>query len=130
MCTYIPSLLDFPPSPSSHPSGSPQSAELSCARFVTGPHQLAVSHTVVYTRHFRLPAHPSSPLPPCVHSSLHLHRSSFPANILVCTIFLDFTYIHSCTIFVFLFLTSVCMTVCRSIHVSRSGPITFLLMAE
>ena len=49
----------------------------------------------------------------------------------ICTFFLDSTY-KGYYMFVFLFLTyfSKPMTVCRSIHVSANGTISFLFMAE
>ena len=44
--------------------------------------------------------------------------------------FLGSTYMRQYMIFVFLFLTSFCMTVSRCIHVSTNDPILFLFMAE
>ena len=38
MYTYIPSVLDIPPTPPSHSSRSPQSAELSSLRYIAGSH--------------------------------------------------------------------------------------------
>ena len=52
-----------------------------------------------------LPVCPTLPFPCCVHiSALHLRLCSCPTNSFICTIFLDFTYIHQYMIFVFLFL--------------------------
>ena len=43
------------------------------------------------------------------------------ANKFVCIIFQDSTHKWYCMIFVFLFLTSLCMTICRSIHIIANG---------
>ena len=48
----------------------------------------------------------------------------------MCTIFLDATYKRYYTSLFFSDLTSLCLTVCRSIHVSAHGTLSFLFMAE
>ena len=48
-------------------------------------------------------------------------------NRFICTIFLDSTYMCQYTIFIFLFLTSLCMTASRSIHTFANGTVSFLL---
>ena len=52
------------------------------------------------------------------------------ANKFVCIIFQDSRYKWHYMIFVFLFLTSLCMTLCRSIHVVANGINPFLFVAE
>ena len=77
------------PTPLGHhraPIGAP------CA-VTAGSHWLSLLHMLVYL--FQacsqfIPLSPSS-LCPCVHS-LHLHLYSCPANMFICTIFLDSTY--------------------------------------
>ena len=64
--------------------------------------------------------------PPCPHAhSLHLHLCSCPANRFVCTFF--FKVPHICVDMQYLFfsfwLTSLCMTDSRSIHISINDPI-------
>ena len=60
---------------------------------------------------------PPSPSPMCPQvCSLHLHLYSCPANRFIQTIFLDSTYMHHYMIFDSLFLTSLCITDSRSIH--------------
>ena len=44
------------------------------------------------------------------------------AKSFICTIFLDFTYMHQYTIFTFLFFTLLCMTYSRSTHNSTNDP--------
>ena len=58
--------------------------------------------------------------------SLHLCLYFCLVNWFICTIFLDSTCMCYYMIFVFLFLTSLSMTVSRSIHVSTNDPILFL----
>ena len=67
---------------------------------------------------------------PGIHvCSLHQHLYSCPTKRFICPIFLDSTYMCY-MVSVFLFLTSFCMTVSRSIHGSTNDPISFLLMTE
>ena len=65
-----------------------------------------------------LPIHPTATPPPTTFPpwcpyvcSLHLCLNFCPANRFICTIFLGSTYMREYMIFVFLFLTSLCMTV-------------------
>ena len=51
-------------------------------------------------------------------------------NRFICTIFLDSTYKQYHMIFDFLCLTSLSMTISRSIHVAANGIISFFFMAE
>ena len=48
------------------------------------------------------------------------------ANKFICIIFLDSTYKQYYMIFVFLFLTSFCMIISRSTHISANDPVPFL----
>ena len=72
----------------------------------------------------------SSLLPPSVSICLLLHLGLYFcfANKFICIIFPDSTYGQYCMIFVFLFLTSLCMTDSRSIHIFTNDPI--FVMAE
>ena len=76
-----------------------------------------------------LPPHPFPPwyLYIC---SLHLCLYFCFANKIIYTIFLDSTYMRYYTIFAFLFLTSLCMTLSKAMHVSTDDPISFFFMAE
>ena len=75
--------------------------------------------------------HPLPPHLPSLHiCSLHLHLCSCPADRFNWNIFLDSTYMHSCRILVFLFLTSLCMTHTTFIHLTTTHPVLFLLMAK
>ena len=71
MYTYIPSLLDLPPSYPSLPSRSPQSTELSSLRYTAGFQQVPTS-CMFYTWQYT-DVNPSVPGPPtlpflcCVH---------------------------------------------------------------
>ena len=51
-------------------------------------------------------------------------------NKFICTIFLDFTYKWYHMLFIFLWLTSLIMTIFRSICVAADGTISFFFMAE
>ena len=84
-----------------------------------------------------VPAYPSPSPCPQVHS-LRLRRDvenglySCPAPRFFRTIFffLDSIYMCQHMVFVFLFLTSLCKTDPRSIHLTTDNPISFLFMAE
>ena len=66
MNTYIPSLLDLPPtSPSSHPSRASRSTELHSLCF---PLAVYFTHWCVCVSH-SLPTHPILSFPPCAHKS-------------------------------------------------------------
>ena len=78
------------------------------------------------------PAYPSQSLCPQVHS-LCLRLYSCPAPGFFRTIFfffLDSIYMCQHTVFVFLFLTSLCMMDSRSIHLTTNNSISFLFMGE
>ena len=112
----IPSLWHLPPTSLSHHSRLSQSTEpVLCGCF---PLAIHFAFSSVYMSmplsHF-VPAYPSPS--PChqVHS-LCLHLYSCPATRFFSTIFLDSIYLHQHTVFGFLFLTSLCMTDSRSIH--------------
>ena len=65
--------------------------------------------------------------PSCPHvRSLCLHLHCCPANSFISTVFLDFIYVHSHMIFIFLFVTY--FTQCN--RLIRTGSNVFLLMAE
>ena len=75
------------------------------------------THDNVYVSVRLSPFISPSPSPLCsqVHS-LHLYLYSYPANRFISTISLDPIYMHQYTMFVFLFLTSSCVTGSRFIH--------------
>ena len=99
-----------------HPRLSPQSIEQSSPCDAVRSHWLCVLYTVVYTCQSQ-PPRPSRlhfpPWHPCI-CCLQLCLYFCLANRFISTTFLNSTYMHSCTIFAFLFLASLCMTVCRS----------------
>ena len=99
--TYIPSLLDLPPTQAlhfAHPRSS-QSAKLRCLCYTwqqlssyLWTYGASLVAWMVLSQFF-----PPSPSPslPCPHiHSLHLHLCSYPANRFICTIFLDSIYMH------------------------------------
>ena len=61
---------------------------------------------------------------------LCLRLYCYTTNRFIRTIFLDSLYIHSCTIFVFLTYTSLCIIGSGFIHLSRTNPNLFLFMAN
>ena len=72
--TYIPSLLSFPPTPTSHPCRSSQNTKLSSPCYTAPSHQLSTLHTVVYMALLLSEFMPPSPSPavstvcsPCLH---------------------------------------------------------------
>ena len=71
---------------------------------------------------------PGFTLPPHVLKSIFYVYLFIPALQLVHLYY--FSRFHIYGIFDFLFLTLLCMTVSRSIHVSTNNPISFLFMAE
>ena len=106
--------------------------------YTAGSYYLSILYTSVYTCQSQSPnsSHhqpPTATFPPwCPYvCSLHLYLSFCPANWFICTIFLG---PHICVNIRYLFfsfwLTSLCMTVSRSIHVSTNDRISFLFMAD
>ena len=98
MYTYIPSLLDLPPTPPPHPTHLGHHRALSWAPCAT--QQVPTSY-LFYTRsvYMSIPISqfilPPTAHSPCPHSrSLHLCLYSCPANRFTCTIFLDSTYMR------------------------------------
>ena len=79
-------------------------------------HWLSVSHQALYICQSQTASLSHLHFPPWYpyNCSLHLCLCFCLANRFISAIFLNSTYMHSCTIFVFLFLVSLCMTVCRS----------------
>ena len=75
-------------------------------------------------------SHPPFPLLCPEVSSLCLHLYSCPANKFMSTIFLASIYMDYYTIFVFFWLTSLCVTVFRFIHLTETDSSSFLFMAE
>ena len=90
MYTYIPSLLDLPPTfPPSHTCRSPQSTELSSLNYTAGSDQLFYTWQCIDVKHNHL-HHPTFPFPPAspvspVHR-LRLHLYSCPGTRFTCTI--------------------------------------------
>ena len=106
--TYTPSLSQLPPIPSSHPSRSWQSPELSSLGYTTASPP-AISHVAVYN--VSGTPNSSNPLPPSCpqNHSLCLHLYSYPTNRFVTrSIFLDFIYMCYIYIFFFFWLRSLC----------------------
>ena len=127
MHTYIPSFLNLPPTPPSHPTRSSQSPELSSLCYRATSHQLSVLHMLL--SQFVPPA----PSPLCPHvDSLCLHLYSCPADRFFCTIFLDSIYIcvNIWYLFFSFWLTSLWMTDSGFIHITTNDPIYFLFMAK
>jgi len=110
------------PTPS-HSSRLSQSTKLSSLCYTVNSHWLSILLMVLYMfRCYSLNfSHPLLPL--CVHKSVLYVCISMP-------FFLDSIYIHLYVIFVFLFLTLLCVTDSRSIHISTNDPISFHFMAE
>ena len=117
-----------PKHPTSHPSRSSQSTELSSLCYTAASQWPSVLHRVVVYICQCWSLNSSHPLlsPPCLQvCSLHLRLYSCPANRFIGAIFLDSPYI--CFPF---WLTSLYMTDSGSIHVSTNDPISFLVMVE
>ena len=95
---YIPSILNFPPTPQPtppYPSRLWQSSGLSFPCYTPNAHQLSILHIVMYMPQCH-PLHLSHPLfPPCVQKSVVpcLCPHSYPANIVNGTIFRDSIYV-------------------------------------
>ena len=97
----------LPPHLHPHPSGLSQSTKVSSLCYVAASHWLSILHTVVCICQTCSPNLSHPPLPTLfqlIHS-LHLNLYSWPADRLICTIFLDSIHMFSYMIFVFLFLT-------------------------
>ena len=74
---------------------------------------------------------PSPPLSPCPQIySLCLFLHCCPVSQFFSTIFLESVYMRQNTIFIFLFLTSLCIIGSRFIHLIRTDSELFLLMLE
>ena len=120
----------YPLIPISFPFRSPQSIK-SSLNYTIGSHwYFILSISSVY---MSIPASQFNPLllPPCIHLFLSLCLFFYFcfANKFKCILFLDSTYKWYYAIFVFLFLTSLCVKVSRSLHASAYGS-PFLFMAE
>ena len=128
---HISSLLRLPPTLPIHPSTWTQSTNLISLCHAAASHQLSILHLVVYI----CPCHSLTlsqlTLPPsrvlksilyiCVFIPVLPLGSSEPFFF-----FLDSIYMCQHMVFVFLFLTSLCMTVSRSIHLTTNNSISFL----
>ena len=132
MYTYSPSLLSLPPT---HPHSTP---------WVITEHLTEL--TVPYS-HFPLALHSargcvyvsvllsqcvlhSCPPSPCSHvHPVCLHLCPCLVNRFICTIFY---ILHICINiwYLFFWLTSLCMTDFRSIHITIDDPVSFIFMAE
>lgn len=89
VCVYI-----YPHPPPSHPVRWSPSTELSFLCLIAGSHWLSVWHMVVCVCQADLPVCPTLS-PPCLHvCSLRLDLYSYCGNRFICTIFLDYTYMH------------------------------------
>ena len=131
---YIYPLPLEPPShpPTSHPSRISQSTKLSSLCCIAASHQLSTLHMVVYicqcyslnSSHSPFPAVSTSP-------SLLLHLYSCPANRFICTIFLDFILCVNIQYLFFSFwLTSLCITGSRFIHLTSTDSNLFLFIVS
>ena len=109
-----------------------QRAELSSLCHTACSHSLSVLHMVVYIMSVLIYTHntclsicASLSLCPQAHS-LCLCLYTCPTDRFISTIFTDSIRTCEYKVFVFLFLTSLCMTDSRFIHVSTRDPISFL----
>ena len=133
MYMYLSSFLSLPLS-LSHPSRSSQNTRLDSLCHIATAHQLSILHTALCicwgcSRHL---AHSLLPtLCPQVHS-LHLCLHSFPKNNFLNTILLDsiYIYINIRYLFFSFWLTSVCTTGSRFIHLTRPDSNLFFYMAD
>ena len=114
--------------PPPRPSRLSQSAKLDSLRHIATSYQLSILHRAVnICRCYFFHSSYSLLLPLCpqVHS-LYLSLQSFPANWFINTIFLDSKYMHYYTYLPF-WLTSLCITSPRSIHLTRTDSNPFFL---
>ena len=127
ICIYphIPSLSRLPPTlliPPflSHPSRWSQSTELISLCYAAASHQLSICPSLPFPL-------PVSSSPFSTSASLFLSCHQVHQN----HFFFQIPYIClSIRLFAFLFLTSLCMTDSRSIHLTTNNSISFLFMAE
>ena len=115
--------------PQSQASRSPQSTEpFPCATLQAPIRRLF--HLRSCTRHLSLPTHPSLPYPqPCVHTAVLPISFSIPALQIGFSLpyfQIPHTYINIWYLSFSFWLTSLCITDSRSIHISKHDPISFL----
>ena len=124
--TYILSLLSLPPTPlPSHSSRSSWNTELSSLCSIAASHELSVSHTVYMSV---LLSQFVPPSPVCTSPSLCLRLYSCPANRFIGYRFSRFhTYALKYNSF---WITSLCGTDSRFIHIATNNPVSFLFMHE
>ena len=133
--THISSLLHLPLTPPSHASRWTGSTKLISLCYVAVSHQLSILHLVVVymsmpLSHF-VPAYPSPSLCPQDHS-LRLHLYSCPAPSFFRTIFGFGFHIYMLAYGICFSLCDLlhCMTVSRSIHLTKNNSVLFLYMPE
>ena len=125
--THIPSLLNFPLTPTA-PSRSPQSTELSSLTVQQVPTS-HLSYTWQCTQvNTSLPSHHCPPHT-LVHTYVFYVYISFPALWVGSPVSFFYIYVLKCDIvFSSFWLTSLCMIDSRSIHISTNDPLWFLLL--
>ena len=117
------------PTPLGHPLDDLGSARQGFLCYIATSHQLSILHMGVYIClcNFIHSSHPLLPLLcPQVHS-LHLHFYSFPAHRFINTIFLDSRciWLNIWYLFFSFWLTSLCITDSRFIHLTRTDSNAF-----
>ena len=137
--TYIyipispPSCDSLPPS-ILHPSRLSQSTELISLCYEAASHQLSILHLVVYISpyHSLTSSQLTFPPPRVLKSILYINVfiPVLPLGSSEPFFFFQIPYICVSIRYVFLFLTSLCMTDSRPIHLTTNNSISFLFMAE
>ena len=104
-----------------------QSIEQTSLCYTVGPYLLPILYIVVCICQSQSPTFSLPPFPPCNPKFLHLWLYFCFVNKFICTHFLDSTYKWYHMVFLFLWLTSLSLTISRSIHVAANGIILFFL---
>ena len=108
---------------------SPQSLEQSSLCSTVGSHQLLILYIVSVLVSQFIPLSLFS-LATCTYVCLYLCVSSFALHLSSSVLFFQIPYVSDSIQYLFFFLTSLYMTVSRSIHISASYTISFLFMAN
>ena len=131
---HISSLLRLPPTRPTPPLQVVKNTELISLCYVASFHQLSILHLAVYICPCQPLTSPQLTLSlPVSSSQISMSASlylSCPQVLQNNCFFIDSIYMCQHTVFVFLFLTSLCMTQSTSIHLTTNNSILFLFMAE